>query len=393
MTTTLMEPQTAPVAESPRFADSVTDRSSMTGTLTIDCRPATDRVECLALWRQLEQRLGERGLTCSADWTDVWLNVYGDIVPHWFLVATDDESGRVAGICLVTEGIEQSDGPLRIRTLHLGTAGEPDGDSVCMEYNRLMVEPRFEHEFARRVVEHFRSRHGIDQWQLDGLGEPELALFQELESQLQVRSEVAHWFDLTIPRAKGTDIITELKKDPRRQVRKSLDSCTGLSVEWSRSVDHAREIFAEMRDLHQARWTALGKPGCYASERFTRFHEQLLTRMVPDGRVAFVRARCLNGTVGIGQLLFDGNRALLYQRGWSADACHSPGMVIDVMAMTECLRRGATAFDFLNPASQHKRHLSNASTTINWAVHRNPRWKFLFLDQARRVKHWLGKKS
>jgi hypothetical protein len=374
-------------------SETMVDTPTKASSLVIEVRPSSAREECLALWRQLEARIGERGLTCSADWTDIWLSIYGDLVPCRFLIARDERTERVVGLCLITEGVEQTDGPVKVRTLHLGTSGEPDADCVWVEYNRLMVEPELEAAFAQKIVEYLQAQRGFDQWQLDGIAEPELKLFQQLDPMLRVRTEIAHWFDLTIPRARGTDVVTELKKDPRRQARKSLDSCPGLSVEWSRSVDHAADIFGEMRELHQARWNAAGHPGCYASERFTRFHEALLARMVPDGRVAFVRARCLNGTVGAGQLLFDGNRAMLYQRGWSADICHSPGMVIDVMAMTECLRRGVAAFDFLNPASQHKRHLSNASSTIHWAVHRHPRFKFLFLDQGRRVKRWLKGKS
>ena len=112
--------------------------------LLLEAREANSRDFVLSEWRQLENRIGDRGLSCSADWTEVWLSVYGDLVPHRFLMAIDGQDGRLVGICLVTEGIEQKDGPLPIRTLHIGTAGEPDADSVCVEYNRLLVEPQRE---------------------------------------------------------------------------------------------------------------------------------------------------------------------------------------------------------------------------------------------------------
>ena len=74
--------------------------------LLLEAREANSRDFVLSEWRQLENRIGDRGLSCSADWTEVWLSVYGDLVPHRFLMAIDGQDGRLVGICLVTEGIE-----------------------------------------------------------------------------------------------------------------------------------------------------------------------------------------------------------------------------------------------------------------------------------------------
>ena len=99
--------------------------------LSLRIRPSTDRVEVLQLWTELEQRIGHLGLSCSADWTEAWLNAYGDLVPHSFLLARNPETSTLQGICLICEGVNQKDGPLNIKTLHVGPAGEPEADSVC----------------------------------------------------------------------------------------------------------------------------------------------------------------------------------------------------------------------------------------------------------------------
>lgn len=85
---------------------------------------------------------------------------------------------------------------------------------------------------------------------------------------------------------------------------------------------------------------------------------------------------------------------MLYQCGRSVgDKTRSPGVVVDYLAMEECLKQGVDAYDFLAFATQHKRSLANMSTDIVWATKRHPRLKFVALDQARKVRNWLRERK
>lgn len=358
--------------------------------LSLNVRPSTDRADVLKSWAELEQRIGHRGLTCSPEWTETWLNAYGDLVPHHFLLGHDSETGSLEGICLISEGVQQKDGPLKIRTLHLGPAGEPEADSVCVEYNRILVQPEFESAFAGLIVEHFESRSGFDQWNIDGMAMSKLSAFHQHASELRLRIEPAYGFDFAKARREKTTVLAQFKSSTRRKIKRSIEAWNGLSVQWIDTLSDAVDAFGEMVDLHQARWNSVGKPGSYSSQRFTRFHEELLSRLVPQGRMAFVRVQSKETTVGIVQLFIEHRRALLYQCGRSvADGTRSPGVVVDYLAMEECLKQGLDTYDFLAFATQHKRQLANMSTDIVWAVRRHPRLKYAFLNQARRIRSWL----
>ncbi|MDA0283478.1 MAG: GNAT family N-acetyltransferase [Planctomycetota bacterium] len=358
--------------------------------LSLEVRSSADRADVLRQWKALEQRIGHSGLTCSFDWTEAWLNAYGGLVPHTFLLARDSATETLQGICLVTEGVAQKDGPFSLRTLHVGPAGEPDADSVCVEYNRLLVAPEFESAFAGCIVDHLESRSGFDQWNLDGIATAQLAAFQQHAPELQLRVEPAYGFDFASARAESTDVLSQFRSATRRKVKLSMAAWYDIKVEWAATLDEAVDVFSEMVDLHQARWNAAGKPGSYSSQRFLAFHEELLTRLVPQGRMALVRIQSGSDTIGIVQLLIENRRALLYQCGRSIeDKTRSPGVVVDYLAMEECLRQGLDAYDFLAFATQHKRLLANMSTDIVWARKRHPRLKFVVLDQARRVRSWL----
>jgi hypothetical protein len=358
--------------------------------LSIEVCTSSDRANVLRQWAELEQRVGQLGLPCSHDWTEAWLNAYGDLVPHTFLLARDSETSTLQGLCLITEGVAQKEGPFTIRTLHVGPAGEPEGECVCVEYNRLLVEPAFEAAFAKRIVEHLESRSGFDQWNIDGIATAKLAAFHQHESELRLRVEPAYGFDFAKARAEKTNILAQFKSSTRRKVKRSLEGWDNLTVDWAVTLNDAVDTFHEMVELHQARWTSIGKPGSYSSPRFTAFHEELLSKFVPQGRMAFVRVRSGEDTIGIVQLFIEHRRALLYQCGWSvADSSRSPGVVVDYLAMEECLKQGLDAYDFLAFATQHKRHLANMSTDIVWATKRHPRLKFVVVDQARKVRNWL----
>ena len=363
-------------------------------TLSLEVRPSTDRAEILQLWTELEQRIGHLGLPCSADWTEAWLNAYGDLVPHSFLLAHNPETSTLQGICLICEGVNQKDGPLNIKTLHVGPAGEPEADSVCVEYNQLLLAPEFEGAFTKLIVEYLQTRSGFDQWNIDGIATAKLAAFHQHESDLQLRIEPSYGFDFAKAKAEKTTVLSQFKSATRRKVKRSMEAWGDLSVEWSSTLNEAVDAFNEMIDLHQTRWISVGKPGSYSSKRFTAFHEDLLSKLVPQGRMAFVRVRSGGDTIGIVQLFIEHRRALLYQCGWSVgDKTRSPGVVVDYLAMEECLKQGLDAYDFLAFATQHKRSLANMSTDIVWAKKQHPRIKFFTLNQARKLRTWLRERK
>lgn len=357
-------------------------------TVTLEVLPSRERAVALAEWRTLEQRVRDDSIACSADWTAAWLDAYGDLVPHRFVLAKNNDV--TVGLCLICEGVEQQDGPLSVKSLHVGTAGEPDSISACVEYNRLLVEPSFADSFTELLVDYLNQQSSFDQWNLDGFDAESLPCFLRCDDKLEQVTSTARYFELQAARDKG-DLLAALGHEPRRKAKKGLNHFAGIQLEWAESLDSAADVLADLMALHQSRWQSLGKPGCYASERFIRFQEGLIARLVPSGRMVLSRATANGQVVGCNQLFFERQRALVYQCGWSpAPQGISPGVVVDYLNMNECLHRGFTAYDFMGHDTQHKKDLSNATNTIVWARKRAPRLKFAALEQARRLKRWLG---
>ncbi|MCA9025990.1 MAG: GNAT family N-acetyltransferase [Planctomycetaceae bacterium] len=345
-------------------------------------------VEMLVKWHELERRIGSRQLATSRVWTETWLRHLGDVTPSEFVIAEQD--GITRGICLLTHSGIHSKGPLPINSLHLGTAGDPPEDGVWVEYNGLLVEEAFRHEFVRELIRIAALDESWDELHLDGFSREQA---QELIDQLpgiEITTRPSPYFDLRAAREADGEILPHLGRSTRSNIRRRLREYGEVTCEWVDNPTQAEEVFSELISLHQARWKSDGKPGLFSSQRFQDFQLELMTRCLDDGRVVLFRVSQGERTVGCLMLLVDNNRLLDYLSGFAPfDQFASPGLIVHFLCMTEAQRRGYDAYDFLIGEHQHKRNLSNAEAELIWATWRRPRLKYKLLDAARYLKKIL----
>ncbi len=142
---------------------------------------------------------------CSSVWTENWLDQYADLLPHRFVIAR--RNGRVCGVCLLTEGVDRRDGPLRLHSLHLGTAGEPEADEVRVEFNRLLVEPADRAEFVRQLLQRLSAESDWDELCLDGFTPRDAERFRDADPQFELHRHTSYYFDLRAARREDADAL------------------------------------------------------------------------------------------------------------------------------------------------------------------------------------------
>lgn len=348
--------------------------------------PASSRAEAMQIWTTLEIELHSRRMMCSAIWTETWLNHFGKQIPHQFAVGYRD--GIPCGICLMTSGIDDHNGPVRLRTWHIGTAGEAEDDSTCVEYNTVLVRPEDRDEFQLAIWNWITARNDWDEFRLDGFSEEIFDSWLKIDPNFIVSAKTSRFFDLDPARQTDTGVLASLGSQTRAVIRQNLRRLGTVKTEWAETVADAEQIFHDLIRLHQIRWKYEGLPGCYASRAFREFHFELLHKLVPLGRMGLFRASNQQGTVGCAQVLMDENRACLYQGGrvLAEDRRDSPGLIVDYLLIEECLKRGYAAVDFLAGESAHKRRLSTSSAPLIWAVCRRPSLTHLLIDGLRSIK-------
>lgn len=359
--------------------------------------------EVLALWRDLEQRIGTAPLTASEAWTRIWLEHYGDTVRYRFLVAETSVADRsdprmskglrskyICGIALVTESSEIKASLLNVATRHLGTAGDPSNEGAVVEYNSLLADPDHRPLFVRAVANWLMKDANGDVLCLDGFTKLEAEEISAEWGPLEVQQRESKYLDLDVLRTCGGDVISALGRSTRANVRRKLRDYGELQIEWALSFEQAAEIFAELIELHQSRWVAIGQPGAFHSSRFTGFQRALLRELFPTGRCVVFRVRHQEATVGCLLLLNDRGRLLDYLSGLADfEQKPSPGLITHYLCQCEALSRGYSAYDFLVGDKRHKENLSTHSQILTWTRCSRPSIKMQIVQALTQLKRRL----
>lgn len=340
------------------------------------------------IWQGLQARFGEGRLTCSWEWTRTWLHHYGDLVPHRFVIA--ESAGGVCGVALVSEGVGRRRGPFKIRTLYLGTAGEPLRDTIYLESNRLLVIPHHRPAFARSLLQELGRDRSWHELKLPGIVPCEAAPFLEAHGGFDVRREVCRVVDLDAVRTGGGDLLSALRAGTRQRIRRSLRGFGSIEINWGDTPASALEILEELMALHQDRW---GEAGYFFGPRARAFHRELVPQLVARGQALLARTRSGGRTVGCLYVLVDRGRAMSYQSGLGRfdDKRLKPGMTTEYLVMKHCLERGHHEYDFLAKDTRYKREMSTTERELLWATLRSPHLLWFAIDAGSRLKRSIGR--
>ncbi|VAX36125.1 hypothetical protein MNBD_PLANCTO02-2924 [hydrothermal vent metagenome] len=359
----------------------------------LDIRPSNNRAEMLELWKQLDERLPDVSLACSYLWVKNWLEHFGDLVPHRFAVAMFQN--KPIGITLLTEGTDNKEGPFSVRSLHLGTAGEPEADSICVEYNNLLIDSKWKPLFGEALLELFDQEPIWDEFCIDGWEQSELQYaFGTKIKNWETRYSRSFFHSLKETRKEKVTPVSRMGKSTRKAISRNRNSHGHLKTEWAETVDHATDIFNDLISLHQKRWQAIGKPGSYSSQRFLDFHYASIQNLIPIKKMGLFRVTNEEGVVGCVQMMFDDNRALVYQTGCAEyTSKRSPGLITDYLCLEACLERGYDAYDLLGGETHHKERLSTEFNTLTWTKYRRKRLKFQVINLLRGCKQFIVHKN
>jgi CelD/BcsL family acetyltransferase involved in cellulose biosynthesis len=354
--------------------------------VTVRLHPQQDISRLAAIWSDLESRYGRGGVATSWDWTEAWIRHYG--LPHRFAVGYLGDAP--CAVALVVRGAPRRLGPFAWRSLHLGTAGERDADSVCVEYNRVLADPDHRAGFAAALLEALEADPDWDELALDGFVPDDAAPFLQAAPAFAVERRLCRVMDLRGAGKSDEEILSRFSPSARKRVRNNLRDYGSVRAEWPDRPAEALGIFEEMAALHQKRWNEAGKPGAFASPRFTAFHREIVERLVPKRRAFLFRARTETGTIGCLYGFIENQRVFIYQLGMAASSGKgtSPGLAAHLCCMKSCAERGIVEYNLMAGDSRYKQELSNSSEELLWATLRRPRLVFRLIDGLRSVKRW-----
>lgn len=327
-------------------------------------------VPLASAWDRLAQGVPFR----SWAWMSTWWRHYGLKRPgrgskaELYVLVAFDPPGVPVGIAPWYRERSVARGRV-LRFLGLG--------EVCGEYLTVLCAPQRESAVAQAVAQWLternrRPRRGAarddslawDLLEMTAVAAQDAAVTRLAEAMehcgngVHCRAGAPCW-RIDLPDRWDT-FLAMLSKDHRKQVRRMasrLVSTGRASVHWVDRLADLPRAEAILIDLHQRRWCSVGKPGCFASERFTAFHRDLMPQLLTNGQLALGWIE-LDGRPVVAEYHFVGGGVVYaYQSGMEPDAREfSPGSLGNLVAIRRAIEQGCHAFDFLRGDEPYKAH-------------------------------------
>jgi CelD/BcsL family acetyltransferase involved in cellulose biosynthesis len=156
------------------------------------------------------------------------------------------------------------------------------------------------------------------------------------------------------------EYLSLVSKSHRKQLRR-LDRDFFRSgravVHWVREPDQLEKALDVLIGLHQRRWQHLGWPGCFASERFLKFHREVALRMLAFDALLMSWLELDGEPVAAEYHLAGDGIVYAYQSGIAPESLeYQPGHLSHLATIRRAIERGDRAFDFLRGDEPYKSH-------------------------------------
>lgn len=340
-------------------------------------------------WERLHSLCPNASYFVSRSWVDCWLATFGeDLNPDLLSFRNGSE---VVGCCLLVWRTQWIRG-FPLRRVFLNCAGENDADSTCIEYNSLLSLPEYAEDVAGALVR-FLQDNRWDELVLSGMADSVVPAMASSLGDAEVSDRLANYVDLQKLRSDGVDFDSTLSAKTRKNARRShraYDGGGSYSVRFAESSEEAIAMLRELANLHQISWVDRGRPGVFASQKFTAFHETLVRKNFDKRQILICQVR--NGadtTVGMLYCFLDRGCVRFYQSGFNygLEGNESPGLLTLYLAIRHCLEQtDYLAFDFLAGDSQYKRSLATTSRPMSWIIVRRKTLATVLFRSLRWIK-------
>ncbi len=310
------------------------------------------------------------------DWLRTWWETYGGICSRrqdGLRIVTCRRGGRlVAALPLYDRRPARARHGGR-RLGFIGT-GEAEREEICSDYLDLLYRPEDREEATAAVCKVL-------------LG-PLAAEYDQLElTDLSDNSPLVQWAGgdgagachhaAVSPRGAcpiadltgGFEAyLGRLSANTRQQCRRLMRQAEQAKFVFEVADESTRdEFFDQLIELHQRRWRADGKPGCFSAERFTQFHRELIKKWLPEGRAVLSRLSLDGRPIAVKYGFVLNGKYDFYQSGVLADEAgelKSPGVVSFMYLMRQLADQGVRTFDFLRGSSSYKQRLATTAQPL-----------------------------
>jgi CelD/BcsL family acetyltransferase involved in cellulose biosynthesis len=339
------------------------------------------------IWAGLEEEQrarGEESVAASLGWNRAWVAHFGDLTGARVVVV--QRGATPIGAVLLTRGHRRRSGGVPIRTLHLGTEGEPPGEGVHTPRLRLLARDGERPAVAQAIVDLTAADRTWDELRADRLDPRDAELLGAARPDLHAEALAC----LTVATPPADSPLDYLRSRLRKRVRRMIESGPGeATVELADGAAEAHAIVDELMRLSVAHWAARGLTSAFERPRFAAFIRDLVDELVPQGRLLVVRVRQGERTTGCATMLREADVALGYQAASRAPTGNSdaPGYAMHAFCMHTLAQLGVRTYDLLDGGHEYKQALADGQREmVSLAVRRDGHMRVRLADAARSAR-------
>ena len=318
-------------------------------------------------WSELFARSPQAATPLRFDWLREWWRIYGPAYGDGLRVITFRRGPQLVGVLPLYRAASLP--VIGARRVGFLSTGEREYEELCPDYLNLLCLPDEESScldtcasaLAEMDWDYLNLTCVPKEAPLCRLAEQGLkgARPSLLESGVCQIANLEGGFEEYLRRLSG-----KTRQHFRQYLRAAERYGAVLEIATRDSVD---EFFDALVELHQLRWTSVGKPGAFSAPRFTEFHRSMARKWVPDGRALLARLSLGGRPLAVLYGFVTRSTFDYYQSGVRQDetnALCSPGTVAQLLLMARLVEMGVTRYDFLRGSMTYKESMATESRTL-----------------------------
>jgi CelD/BcsL family acetyltransferase involved in cellulose biosynthesis len=326
-------------------------------------------------WRELLSRASHDEPVSTPSWLLAWWKQFGDQGGRKLRLVLVEEDGKLLAIAPLSARLVMFRRAIPSRRLELLATGENEQDEICSDYVGVIVEKGREADVATALARALLKDAALGPWDEllmpamsgeDAFVEPLRRALESEGAKVEVTpsGSCPH---IPLPKA-WDDYVKALDSSRRYVVTRSLRELEkwagkdGYALVRASNEDELREGRRILHSLHGERWEGQGETGVFASERFTRFHDEMMPKLLAgkDGALDLLWLTVKGEPVAAVYNIIYGKKVYFYQSGRKLDVPKSVkiGIAMHALAIKRSIDAGHREYDFLNGASQYKRQLA-----------------------------------
>jgi CelD/BcsL family acetyltransferase involved in cellulose biosynthesis len=332
-------------------------------------------------WRGLLARASYASAVRTPLWALSWWRVFGGVGGRRMRIVTVREGEVLIGLAPLLWRVVFHRRAVPLRRIEPIGTGEDEADEICSDYVGVVAARGRERDVANAVARAIASGAlgGWDELVMPALPSDD-AMVEEMTSSLAgegVRAAIEVFGAcpyVALP-SSWDAYLKALAAEDRYLVTRSLRELEkwagpgGFTLHVAQTASDLAEGRRVLHSLHGERWASRGHAGVFVSERFTRFHDLVMPKLLArdparaDGELALMWLTVQGRPVAAAYNIAYEGRVHFYQSGRALDVPRKvrPGIALHALAIRAAIEAGRREYDFLNGDAHYKTQLATAT--------------------------------